>query len=442
MRIILYISFLLFVVVSCQKSTMNDPYEAETPKSVFTPSDFSVLQEKENLLLSWKQENINISGFKLFRIIEGGVSEALVILDKSRLTYTDSNIQGGKKYTYTLKAYADKNESNEVSITITTKSRPTINTIAATSITDNSALSGGSSISDGGSPITSKGLVWGTVVNPTIDLPTKTNEGSGNDSFASILKDLKAYTTYYARSYAINSIGITYGKQIEFTTDIPANISIQERLNFGRIAYYPFNGNANDESGNNNNGIITQVIPSPDRKGSPNACYLFNGDNSNITIEKLSNIDLGGNKFSISMWINVFSNDIPLGCKIFNKGINSLVISTFDNGSSGMPNSGIKYGLGWDSYGKDYGIYPDILDKEGWHFIACVKTNSGYDYYIDNRKYSLPFNLDNLIKSDLNYPLIIGKDNSLSRNFRGYLDDIRIYNRTLTQEEITYLANY
>ena len=114
MRIIFYISFLLFALVSCQKSTRNDPYDAETPKSVFTPSDFSVLQEKENLLLSWKQENISISGFKLFRIIEGGVSEALVILDKSRLTYTDSNIQGGKKYTYTLKAYADKNESNEV----------------------------------------------------------------------------------------------------------------------------------------------------------------------------------------------------------------------------------------------------------------------------------------------------------------------------------------
>jgi hypothetical protein len=441
MRIFIYISFLPFVIASCQKSISNNPYDVATPKSVFTPSELSVRQEGENLLLNWKQENINISGFKLFRSIDRGAFEELVILNKSILSYTDTLIQGGKTYTYTLKAYADKNESNEVSTEIVAKSRPTINTIAASLITENTATSGGTIVSDGGSPITAKGLVWSASVNPIVDLTTKTNDGTGSATFERILTNLKANTTYYVRAYAVNSIGTSYGQQIVFNTEIPTNISIQDRLALGLIAYYPFSGNANDESGNNNHGISNQVIASTDRKGNPNSCFLFNGDSSNIRIEKLSSIDLGDTKFSISMWINTISIDIYIGSKIFTKGTNSLVISTFDNGTSGLPNSGLKYGLGWDSYGKNYGIYPDILDKNGWHFIVCVKTNSGYDYYINNKKYSLPFNDMNISKSDLNFPLFLGSRTNIGSSFNGYLDDIRIYNRALTQEEITYLAN-
>jgi hypothetical protein len=142
MRIFIYISFLPFVIASCQKSISNSPYDVVTPKSVFTPSELSVRQEGENLLLNWKQENINISGFKLFRSIDRGAFEELVILNKSILSYTDTLIQGGKTYTYSLKAYADKNESNEVSIEIVAKSRPKINTIAASLITENTATSG------------------------------------------------------------------------------------------------------------------------------------------------------------------------------------------------------------------------------------------------------------------------------------------------------------
>jgi hypothetical protein len=211
-------------------------------------------------------------------------------------------------------------------------------------------------------------------------------------------------------------------------------------ISTGLIAYYPFNGNANDSSGNNNDGIKNQVIASTDRKGNPNSCYLFNKDSSYIRIEKLSNIDLGDNEFTISMWINVESLDLNSGCKFFNKGTNSIVISLFDNGTSGLPNSGLKYGLGWDSYGKNYGIYPDIIDKSGWHFIVCVKTNSGYDYYINNKKYSLPFNDMNISKSDLSFSLFLGNTPNSRSNFNGYLDEIRIYNRALTQQEITNLS--
>ncbi|WP_462248891.1 hypothetical protein, partial [Ferruginibacter sp.] len=51
----------------------------------------------------------------------------------------------------------------------------------------------------------------------------------------------------------------------------------QINLNKGLIAYYPFSGNANDESGNDINGKITKAVLTNDRNGEQNAAYYFNG---------------------------------------------------------------------------------------------------------------------------------------------------------------------
>jgi hypothetical protein len=51
-------------------------------------------------------------------------------------------------------------------------------------------------------------------------------------------------------------------------------------LNYGLMAYYPFNGNANDESGNGNDAIVTQAILDVDRFGNENSAYYFDGLNS------------------------------------------------------------------------------------------------------------------------------------------------------------------
>ena len=61
-------------------------------------------------------------------------------------------------------------------------------------------------------------MVWSTEPNPTIALPTKTDEGGILGTFTSIITGLTANTTYYARPYAINQNGVVYGEQITFTT--------------------------------------------------------------------------------------------------------------------------------------------------------------------------------------------------------------------------------
>ncbi len=93
-------------------------------------------------------------------------------------------------------------------------------TTDASSISYNSATSGGSVTSNEGYVITAKGVVWSTTQNPTIVLATKTSESNPTilGDFTSNITGLNPGTTYYVRSYATSSSGTGYGAQISFNT--------------------------------------------------------------------------------------------------------------------------------------------------------------------------------------------------------------------------------
>ncbi|MGO4819447.1 hypothetical protein [Flavobacterium sp. W22_SRS_FP1] len=124
--------------------------------------------------------------------------------------------------TYFVRAYATNSigtgYGNEISFTTGAVALPTLSTTAITSITTNSAVSGGNIIADGGGTITARGLVWSKTSNPTIDLATKTADGSGTGVFTSNISELSANATYFVKAYATNSAGTTYGNEVNFTT--------------------------------------------------------------------------------------------------------------------------------------------------------------------------------------------------------------------------------
>ena len=94
---------------------------------------------------------------------------------------------------------------------------PTVTTASIGGITESGAVSGGNVTSDGGSPVTERGVCWGTSQNPTTD-SDKTIDGSGSGSFTSTISGLSPNTPYYVRAYATNSIGTAYGAQETFTS--------------------------------------------------------------------------------------------------------------------------------------------------------------------------------------------------------------------------------
>jgi uncharacterized protein (TIGR02145 family) len=100
------------------------------------------------------------------------------------------------------------------------RDKPAITTITTTPVTELSsvsATSGGKITNNGGAPIISRGVCWGTSFDPTVE-DSKTNEGSGSGSFISYLTQLEPNTFYYLRAYATNDTGTFYGNQINFTT--------------------------------------------------------------------------------------------------------------------------------------------------------------------------------------------------------------------------------
>jgi CubicO group peptidase (beta-lactamase class C family) len=97
----------------------------------------------------------------------------------------------------------------------------TVETAPISNVTPLSATSGGTVTDAGGSPISSRGVVWSTQHNPTADLATKTDDGTGEGSFVSKLTDLTPGATYYVRAYATNGTGIAYGEEVTFLAADP-----------------------------------------------------------------------------------------------------------------------------------------------------------------------------------------------------------------------------
>jgi plastocyanin len=122
---------------------------------------------------------------------------------------------------YYVRAYATNSAGtaygNEVSFTTTAGGLATLTTTVVSSITANTAVSGGDITDNNGSDVTARGVCWSTSANPTI-ADSHTSDGTGNGTFTSNLSGLQSSTMYYVRAYATNSTGTSYGNEVSFTT--------------------------------------------------------------------------------------------------------------------------------------------------------------------------------------------------------------------------------
>jgi hypothetical protein len=578
----------LFILTNCTEKEVTNPFDANCPKELFTPTDFKAEQEGTTVKLSWKQTNTQISGSVISRNENDGAMNEVTRIDKTVTSWNDPNVKGGIKYGYRLAAYAGDNQSNTVTAFFTPVYGATVSTDAVLGITSTTVVLGGNVTDEGGASVTERGVCYSTTLNPTT-ADKKAEMGKGPGTFSLTISGLISGNTYYARAYTINSQGTTYGTQVTFTTsfltvtptsnnvakesgskeftitsnidwqvtsdqtwctlsatggkgngsitatftenkEVPqrtatitftgtgvasqtaiitqtgteppvltitpenqnvtnkagtttftitsnvtwtassdqtwctitntsgvgnGNLTINYEANTtnsqrianlsitglglaaktvtvtqqsalptdGLVAYYPFNMNANDESGNGNNGTVNGATLTSDRKGNSDKAYSFNGVqlielNSNV----LNNLSSG----SVSIWF--YSNDI------LKQSAQTIITKTNLN-------------------------VMDYFQIAQYGNIIRVKINElsySYSYsqsIVTNKWYHLLVNWDGIrIKLYLNGVL----DNQISRtqlvpnalqvihigeNFNGKIDDIRIYNRALTETEIKQLYN-
>lgn len=211
----------------------------------------------------------------------------------------------------------------------------------------------------------------------------------------------------------------------------------------GLVAYYPFCGNANDASGNDNHGTVYGAILTEDAHGTSQSAYYFNGADSFIRIPHNEAIDGLGSEMSVVAWIKVDVDteyDIYDYRHIISKG------ATFGDlwADYAMGLSNPEGALHWEySSSANSPIRlntNDPLPQGSWHQVAVTFEYGRIRFFVDGSLQGTMSGSYETLRSSPQ-PLYIGcrYESPIIGVFRGAIDDVRIYNRTLDESEIQAL---
>jgi chitinase len=211
----------------------------------------------------------------------------------------------------------------------------------------------------------------------------------------------------------------------------------------GLVAYYPFNGNANDESGNGNNGTTISVSPISDRFGSTNRAFRFGGfyHPSSVRVPNSSSLRFSTSA-SFSFWIRI---DSIAGMDMWgyykpSGGAHCFWAKNHDR-------TGIVCLIGFQNDQQielKWGSISDIsptrtnLAVGMWYHIVTNISITGYQVYVNGTLVGSGSKTVDFTRTNSN-DLYFGKFSDTWYPLNGAMDDIRIYNRALTSAEIQQL---
>jgi hypothetical protein len=241
---------------------------------------------------------------------------------------------------------------------------------------------------------------------------------------------LQANTVYYWRVVVKDPYGGTAVGPVW-------NFSTPSSQDAGLILYMPFNGDASDQSGNQFNGSITGATFTSDRYGQPSSALAFDG-NDVVTVphSPVLNFD-GASGFTVAAWIKLSgTQDDYAG--IVAKG----PTSTSYPGYMLVMRQNSRLGSAIGEPGELVVTGNRSLNDGQWHFVAVVQEYAGQTstLYVDGVADASLGDPSISTVFDNTRPLFIGHDRNSSRWFRGYIDDVRIYDRSLSPEEINVLS--
>lgn len=205
------------------------------------------------------------------------------------------------------------------------------------------------------------------------------------------------------------------------------------------VGWWPFNNNANDESGNGLNASLQNgVIATTDRYGNLNSAYNFDGVDDRIFVNNAF-FDNGWNQYTFSCWVNLTTVN-----NTNNQNSSNFVLNT-------SPHNGLCFGANWLNSGK-YTLFAGNGSWDGvfngssnqsavagnWKHLILTKNSNTYKLYVNGTLDKIWTSAVTLVSN--NYKIYFGgTDPATGTNevLKGKLDDIGIWDRELTQTEIT-----
>jgi hypothetical protein len=197
------------------------------------------------------------------------------------------------------------------------------------------------------------------------------------------------------------------------------------------VAYYPFNGNATDASGFSNDGTVNGAVLSADRFAVTNNAYYFDGLDDFILVPNVAHLNFQ-NSISVNFWLRV------------NEFFDSREAYPLSHGNwerrwkFSIFNKKIRWTIKTDTQIKDVDFTGELALNTFYNITGCY-NGSDIELYINGQ-------LDNFAQLNgkimtTTVDLTIGQvlPNNNQYNFKGVLDDIRIYNYALSMQEIANL---
>ncbi len=247
-------------------------------------------------------------------------------------------------------------------------------------------------------------------------------------SFTFTYSQSKVYI--WQNNVVIDSMDITNSLRFSFLagTDTTAN---------GLLAYFPFNGNANDATGRGNDGSVHGAVLTKDRFGNPNRAYRFaNGAYIDVPRSTLIEPKTG---LTCVAWV----------CPDMWDSAGTILVKRYSEAM--YPYN--SYGLvrppsaqnRWQFYTSYNSILmnPDTVRIKEWQFLVGTWDGTKNSFYVDGVKVAENGNKNSIPYSTLSLRIGVarldGIIHQLDQCFNGVIDDIRIYNRALTASEIDAL---
>lgn len=224
------------------------------------------------------------------------------------------------------------------------------------------------------------------------------------------------------------------------------NAFSQVNLNQGLIGYFPFNGDASDRSGYNNNPTNNSGTLAADRFGNANQAYWFNGTNNSMTIPGAAGLNTA-TAMSVALYFNPENTNLAtLVGKIDYTNGNGTQFQVAINWSA-YP--GVLFGINnpADNCANQINVNSEYVNTGGslpinqWYCLACTYDQGVQKIYLNGvliQQRTIPFNtLKQCTNSDIQIGTWWMND---QQRFKGRIDDVRIYNRALNQAEVTALC--
>lgn len=295
------------------------------------------------------------------------------------------------------------------------------------------------------------GNIIATAINPDESLTFAIIDGNDGESFKidattgvisvmnTALLDFESIPTFTLTTEVISSLDLELKNSAQITISL---LNIVAPPLDDLIAYYPFNSNANDEGVNGFNGIpMGGVLMSNDRLGISNSAYYFDGVDDYIDLGNYNGLDLPSlDKYSFSFWMKPEETGF-LGDRV--------ILGKYNSASN---NRIFKIGLRADlgdaliyrvyNQGTSTSELVEATFSLKWQHVVVVADGNLIKLYVDNIKIAentLTVSMSILDPTSLFIGAIVHSNFTPDMFFKGWIDDVAFYSKSLSESEINTL---